>query len=269
MKYFGDKQFELFSELIYNRYGIVYKEAKIDMLQTKLNKVMSRYQIEEYDDFFSMLQKGQDQNLEKEFLDDITIHKTDFFREMHHFDYITENIKAIMEMNPDIKSGRELRVWSSACSTGEEPYTIAMILKECLPKEIKLRVLGTDISKKVISSAQSGTFSNSIKEEIPPLYLSKYFIQSGNKYSLIEEIKSSVSFRLFNLMDNFPFKNNFHIIFCRNVMIYFDTKTQYKLIEKMYNVLNPGGLLLLGHSEGLVNKDIKVKFIQPSIYVKG
>ena len=143
-----------------------------------------------------------------------------------------------------------------------------MVLKEYLPVRIDIKLLATDISAGTVANAQKGEYILDTEDLISPYFLGKYFTRNDRKYKVNREIKNLVTFRAFNLMESFPFRNNFDIIFCRNVMIYFNSATQKELVEKFYNALTPGGLLFIGHSESLSQIQYKFKYIQPTIYMR-
>ena len=268
MDSFSDRQFQRYSKFIYDVFGIYLKEEKKQVLQNKLSKLMGRNNISSYDDFYDILVWAKDKQILLEFAQEITINKTEFFREINHFDFIKDKIAFILKSNERIIKRGEIRVWSSASSTGEESYTIAMVLKECLPQGVKIKILGTDISNRVLQAAQQGIYSANICNDVPPYYLQKYFQKVDEKFRVGDTIKELLTFRVFNLMSTFPFKNTFDIIFCRNVMIYFDLQVQQRLLDKFYRVLTPGGLLFIGHSESLTGKSHKFEYVQPTIYIK-
>jgi len=264
----SEKQFEKYEQLIYKHLGISYRQAKREMLLSKLNKLLRRTGVTSYDEYYDLLLNKSNNKIWDSFVDEITIHKTDFFREENHFEFIKNNLNTIFQNNPRITKNNEIRVWSSACSTGEEAYTIAMVLKECLPESINIKILGTDISNKVVSQAQRGIYDLSELTVFNSYQTHQYFDKIEGKHIVKPAIKELITFRTFNLMENFPFKNNFDIIFSRNVMIYFDNPTQEKLIKKYYNVLTSGGLLFIGHSESLTQKQYKFKYMHPTIYMR-
>ncbi len=268
MQSFTDREFEKYRRLIYEKSGIHLSDVKKDMLKAKLHKLMSRNGMDSYDEYYNVLVTDRDKRQMTEFINEITINKTDFFRENNHFDFIRNKINYILEKNQRITRNRGIRVWSAGCSTGEEACTLAFVLKECLPDNITIKILATDICSKVLVIAAKGIYPSRIKSEIDSYYLSKYFERSDNDFKVVDSIKELVTFRQFNLMDAFPFSNTFDLIFCRNVMIYFDAKVQQSLLDKFYNVTAPGGLLFLGHSESLINKRHRYQYIQPTIYIK-
>lgn len=260
--------FSQFTIFIHDKFGIKVGLDKKSVLDIRLKRIMTKYIISDYEELLSKLSSGKDDKLRREFLSEITINKTDFFREINHFNFMKNKMDFILDKNRIIIKNNEIRVWSSACSTGEEPYTLAMVLKEIFGETIKIKILATDISEKALTAAIKGEYNRSDVELVQPYYVQKYFNLNGGIYEITDEIKECVTFRLFNLMENFPFANKFDIIFCRNVMIYFDADTQEKIVSKFYNVLNAGGMLFIGHSESLSYRDHRFKYVQPTIYMK-
>ncbi|MHB8064854.1 MAG: CheR family methyltransferase, partial [Ruminiclostridium sp.] len=170
-------------------------------------------------------------------------------------------------------SRKDIGIWSAGCSSGEEPYTLAMIIDEFFGIESRnwdTKILATDISSKVLDMAIHGIYENDRIASLPPQWKMNYFKKlDDDKFILIDKIRNEIIFRKFNLMDKiFPFKKKFHVIFCRNVMIYFDNKTKMELIEKFYNLTEPGGYLFIGHSESLGQDNINYKYVIPSVYRK-
>ncbi|MFP4662122.1 MAG: CheR family methyltransferase [Halanaerobiales bacterium] len=263
----SNSQFQQFRKLIYDKLGISIADHKQQMIQARLKKVMRDFDISAFDDLYDRLTKNRNDQYWARFVHEITTHKTDFFREYGHFQFIQEKIDFILNLNRRIERNKEIRVWSAGCSTGEEPYTIAMILKEALPPDMNIKILATDISSEVIDRAQRGVYPPD-EEGISEYYINKYFNKEPDGLHAKKVIKNLITFRTFNLMSEFPFKNKFDIIFCRNVMIYFDTAVQEKMIKKYYQFLVPGGLYFIGHSESLANKQYKFRYIQPTIYAK-
>lgn len=260
--------FNQFVVFIRDRFGIKVGLDKRGVLDIRLKRIMLKFSINEYEELLAKLIAGKNDALVREFLSEITINKTDFFREIHHFNFIKNKIDFIMEKNRSIGRTGEIRVWSSACSTGEEPYTIGMVLKEIFGENVKIKILATDISEKALKTATAGEYPRSTVSVIQPYYIQKYFTSEGGKYRITDELKEIVTFRLFNLMNPFPFSNKFDIIFCRNVMIYFDSETQEKIVDKFYNSLSTGGLLFIGHSESLSYREHRFKYVQPTVYMK-
>ncbi len=262
------KEFELYTSFIYNNFGMHITENKQHMLELKIHRLVEANGYENYIDYFHMISTTKDQQKIIEFLNEITINKTDFFREINHFNFIKNSVDFIMKKNPRIEITKEIRVWSSACSTGEEPYTLAMILREAFPENIRIRILATDISHKALKKAIEGRYGEEIKNQIDSYFLTKYFKKTASGYEVKNEIKDMITFRAFNLKSTFPFKNGFDITFCRNVMIYFDKSFQEILVEKFYHNLVHGGLFFIGHSESLTYIKNRFKYLQPTIYIR-
>jgi chemotaxis protein methyltransferase CheR len=263
-----EKEFELYTTFIHGKFGMEITENKRHMLEIKINRLMNQNKFEDYITYYNMISTTKDKQKIVELLNEITINKTDFFREINHFNFMKSQLSFIMKKNHRIDGAKEIRVWSSASSTGEEPYTLAIVLKEILPPNISIKILATDISHRVLEKAILGEYSNEIKTQVDPILLTKYFNKTKVGYEVKQELKEMVTFRSFNLKEPFPFKNKFDIIFCRNVMIYFDREFQEKLVNKFYDSTINGGLLFIGHSESLTYIKNRYKYYQPTIYLK-
>ena len=261
-----ESQLRSYSNLLYEKTGINISDSKRETFEIKLQKLMRRNNISSYDDYFKIITDDANTSHLQEFINTITTNTTEFFRENSHFEYIRRNIEKILEEVPRINRNGEMRIWCTASSSGQEPVTIAMVLRECLDEKIKIKILATDISSKVLKKAMNGVYTHSECAGIPKYYLTKYFSKNAEGYKLNESISKLISYRYFNLMNEFNFQNKFDMVFCRNVMIYFDNKVQETLINKIYDNLISGGMLFIGHSESLVNKKHSFRFIGPSIY---
>jgi chemotaxis protein methyltransferase CheR len=264
MTQLNELQFQKFRALIFDNCGI---QPKKEMIEGKLDKLLRKNNLSSYDEFYQLLSTGANSVLWSEFIDEITVHMSSFFRENNHFEFMRSQLRLIFEKNPRILKNNEIKLWSAGCSTGEEPYTLAMVLKEWLPQDMTIKILATDISKRTMASAQRGIYPATIKKEMDPYYLMQYFNRSEEDYEIKPELKALITFRLFNLMDSFPFQDTFDIIFCRNVMIYFNAEIQQKLVQKFRAVLTMGGLLFIGHSESLLNKQNGFQYMQPTVYL--
>ncbi len=216
-----------------------------------------------------LLTKKDPQDIET-LINKLTTNYTFFMREESHFDFFKNTILPWLEKT---KKQRVLSIWSAGCSSGQEPYTISMILKEYFGAKASswdTRVLATDISQKVLGIAQEGLYDEESLQGLPPGWLQKYFRKAKEPgyYMVAPEIKSNVIFRTFNLMDPIRFRLKFDVIFCRNVMIYFDQPTKDALVNRFYNATVPGGYLLIGHSEGLNKATTPYNYIMPATYRK-
>jgi chemotaxis protein methyltransferase CheR len=261
-----DNQIQSYSDLIYQRLGIKTTPAKWEVLQTKIDKLLYQNKIESCQEYYALLTKGDGGKYWPEFVHEITVHQSSFFRENNHFEFIRTQLRFILASNPRIMKNNEIRIWSAGCSSGEEPYTLAMVLREWLPAGVKITILATDISAHSLAEAQTGLYPPSIKKEMDLYYLREYFTHTEDGYRIKPRLQELITFRLFNLMDPFPFQQPFDLIFCRNVMIYFDNAVQEELSHKFYEVLIPGGLLFIGHSESLLTKQTQYRYLEPTVY---
>lgn len=263
---------DLFSEYLYKNMGIYIEPSKKNLLAQKLSKLMTDAGVQNSGEYYHFILSPpiseKQKALKNKFIDTVTIHKTNFFRENNHFEFLQRNISEIIEESSSAKLTNEIRVWSSACSTGEEAYTLAMLLKEILPTGMRAKILATDISPQSVGKALEGVYKFGPEDNITNYYINKYFTKTGNEWRISDEIKNCVTFRLFNLMEPFPFRNPFDIIFCRNVMIYFDKEVQEKLVGNFYNALARKGLLFIGHSESLIQIKHQFTYHEPTIYKK-
>lgn len=263
---------DLFCEYLYKTMGIYTEPTKKNLLAQKLSKLMQDSGIHNSGEYYHFIVSPpiseKQKDIKNKFIDTVTVHKTNFFRENNHFEFLQKNINQIVTDSVSAKMTGELRVWSSACSTGEEAYTLAMLLKEILPSNIRPKILATDISPDSIRKALEGSYKFGPEDNITNYYISKYFTKTDQNWTISEEVKKIVTFRLFNLMESFPFKNPFDIIFYRNVMIYFDKEVQEKLVNNFYNALAKKGFLFIGHSESLIQIKHQFTYFEPTIYKK-
>jgi len=200
----------------------------------------------------------------------LTTNYTYFMRETDHFAYIKNEVLPYLQAT---NKEKDLRIWSAGCSTGEEPYTLAMIMADYFGNTKMFwntKILATDISVNVLETAEKGIYPQEALQAIPPIWKTNYFKKmDAENYKISEQIKQEIVFRIFNLMDEtFPFKHKFHVIFCRNVMIYFDDKTKRQLIQKFYDMTASGGYLFIGHSESINRQETAYQYVMPAVYRK-
>ena len=265
----NDSDFQRLVQFVKNDYGINLSKKKQLITGRLSNTIISMGfdTFQEYVDYLIKNKKPEDLEL---MLNKLTTNYTYFMREESHFDFFTKTILPYLETK---KKDRVLSIWSAGCSSGEEPYTISMILKEYFGSKASMwdtRVLATDISQNALRAASNAVYDESSLKELPQGWKSKYFRPAGQPgvYTVSPDIKSNVIFRTFNLMNPIQFRLKFDVIFCRNVMIYFDQPTKEALVNRFYQATSPGGYLLIGHSEGL-NKDTNpYKYLQPATYRK-
>jgi len=256
-----DGDFKFICEFVYENTGIVLNDSKREMLYRRLTRIVRERKLNTFGDYCQLLRDQGDQ--EKDFfINAITTNLTSFFRENHHFEYLTnEEIPTLIKNKvTDAKGKKRLRIWSSASSTGEEPYSIAITLLEAMKNDLAMwdmKILATDIDSNVLAKGKAGIYDINRIEEISQNIKQTYFFQgcgsSNQSVKVHDKLKKIITFKQLNLLHDWPMKGPFDVIFCRNVIIYFDKKTQQELFERYYEMLAPGGLLFLGHSENLGN----------------
>lgn len=264
-----DAEFVQLTQFIKSNYGIHLRAEKKALVVGRLHQVLMQGGFGSFTDYLAHLNSEPSGSAIMTLIDRITTNHTFFMREADHFDYFRDNVLPWLVTTA---RDRDLRIWSAACSSGEEPYTLAMILDEFFGPEKTLwdaRVLATDISEHALSIARKGVYSNERVAPLPMHWRSKYFAPHGATSSvLVDRIRSQVIYRKFNLMSPLPFRRRFHVIFCRNVMIYFDNPTKAELVNRLYDHLEQGGYLFIGHSESLNRETTRFTYITPAVYRK-
>ncbi len=268
MEALNGRFFEQYRQLVLAETGISTGDNKKEIFRLKIRKSMNEASMDTYDQYLKTLTNRDKDDQFYGFINNITTNTTEFFRESDHIGYLEKNMADILERNPDILRDRELRLWSAGCSSGQEALSLSMMLKEVLPPDVRVRILATDINTKVLRQASDGVYNNRECESIPAYYKRAYFTKSSGGMQVREDILKRVSYRFFNLMEDFNFKKKFHIIFCRNVMIYFGGDTQQQLVQKFHDSLQPGGLLFIGHSESLIYREHNFEHLGASVYRK-
>lgn len=263
-----DTYFRKYCDLLYKNTGIFISNHKKETFKLKLFKAMRKLNISSHDQYLQYLQDSNSKEYFQQFVNYMTTNTTEFFREKQHFDFIEKNLSFILQNNPRIMQKKEIRIWSAACSSGQESVSLAILMNQCMAADINIKILATDIDSEILSVAVRGVYPYADCEGISEKNLLKYFNKVNDGLCVNEEIRNMIKYRLFNLMNDFKFKKGFDIIFCRNVMIYFNTLVQERLVNKFYEQLVPGGLLFIGHSESLANKSHDYKYIEPAIYMK-
>jgi len=233
-------EYRTVAELLYGHSGIRLREGKEALVISRLGHRVRALRL----------------------IDVLTTNKTGFFREDAHFDFLIE------EVFPRFAAeGREVKIWSAACSSGEEPYTLAMVVREHLPSSVRVRILATDISHRILASAQAARYTAAQAEGIPAPYRQKYWTRlPDGGIEAKPELTSLVRFAHLNLTEAWPMKGPFDVIFCRNVMIYFDRDLQSKLVQRFGALLAPGGILAVGHAESLTGITHGLEQLQPAVY---
>ncbi len=263
----SEAQFQEISEFIYNLCGIKLAAGKENLVKARLAKRLRFLGMSDFDDYIAYMKNEQEPVELSCMIDEITTNQTSFFREYNHFDFLRD--KAIPQLNE-----HRIRIWSAGCSSGEEPYSIALFLDKHLPqiKQKDIKILATDISLKMLEKAREGVYNDQSLQSVPSQMLMKNFqtvrVKPFRLRQINESIKKMITFARLNLMSDWPMKGPFNMIFCRNVMIYFDKQTREKLVNKYYEILEQGGYLFIGHSESMAGLNQPFKYVQPAVYRK-
>jgi chemotaxis protein methyltransferase CheR len=268
-----DSDFEKISKLVYEQCGINLHEGKKELVKARLGKRLREGNYKSFRDYCQYVTTAEGKDELIEMIDSISTNLTSFFREESHFTRLRVIVSSIMEKSGPRGFIPKFNVWSAGCSTGEEPYTIAITIKETTGmRPIDARIFATDISTKVLRVAEAAIYPAERVKKISASVLGKYFqIGTGRSegyYRAKRDIKDMITFQRFNLMEKFPSESNFDVIFCRNVMIYFDKNTQTHLVNKYYGSLKKDGYFFVGHSESLTGLKHSFKYIEPSVYQK-
>jgi chemotaxis protein methyltransferase CheR len=263
-----DDTFHAIARYIYDHARIQIGENKRELVRARLGKTIRSRGFSGYREYYQWMIQDKTGEAAREVMNAIATNLTSFFRENKHFEYMVD------EFLPTLTSGR-LRGWSAGCSTGQEVYTIAMILQENLPSitQWDIKLLATDIDTDVVAAGARGFYPEALAKEIPAHLAAKYFDKAmdekGRRGIQAKSIlRNMTTFRHLNLFSQWPFRNSFDFIYCRNVMIYFDRPTQEQLVGRYYEVLRKGGLLFIGHSESLNGINHKFDYVIPTVYRK-
>jgi len=261
-----EKEFTQFCDLIFRIAGITMSASKKSLVTSRLAKRLAHHGLASYGDYFNMITAANGKTELQTAVDLLTTNETHFFREPKHFDFLRQQILHAA------KSGKALRIWSAACSTGEEPYTIAMLLDEILGNNAPWEVIASDLNTQVLMQARSGLYAMDRMSEIPQYYLSNYCLRGTGsqegKLLIGRKLRERVQFIQHNLTDPPPKLGQFDIIFLRNVLIYFNQDTKSKVVARLLPLLRSGGYFLVGHSETLNGVAPEVRLIQPAVYLK-
>ena len=270
-----EKEFQRVSDMVYKHCGINLHDGKKELVRSRLAKLLRLKNIETYTEYLDMVSSDTNGDELTEMIDSISTNLTSFFRESDHFDFLKNRFLPEMLEQKQKCGDKRIRAWSAGCSSGEEPYTIAITLMDSIPnaESWDIKILATDISTRILKRATEGVYDSDRIAPVPGnlkhRFLTRKKQNNQTLYEVTQQLKSKITFKYLNLMNEFPFKGPFDFIFCRNVMIYFDKQTQERLINRYYNLLAPGGVLFTGHSESLTGVRHKFTYVQPTIYKKG
>jgi chemotaxis protein methyltransferase CheR len=268
----SEAEFRILGEFIQSRLGIRMPPNKKGMLESRLVKRLRNLRLSSYKQYRDYLfsTRGMEAEL-PHLIDAVTTNKTEFFREGEHFEFLAEEI--LPEWTKASPSGR-ITLWSAGCSTGEEPYTAAMVLADCLEglEGWDFQVLGTDVSPEVLQAAARAIYSEERVERVPQRMRNKYLMRSRDRsrrlVRIVPEMRARMAFKQLNLMEHFSLAQKMDIIFCRNVLIYFEKEVQERILRKLVQCLRESGFLFIGHSESLSGTDLPLRQHKPAAYKK-
>lgn len=249
---FTSKDLAIISEIMKNDTGIVLTEAKASLVYSRLAKRIRKLGLPGFAEYCALVKEAEGSEERKEMMAALTTNVTSFFREPHHFEHMRSKI--LPDLIERAKAGEKIRMWSAACSSGPEPYSIALTLLKLFPEanNYDIRILATDIDKNILEIARAGVYDDSLLTPVPVEMRQKWFRPADGQpgcFEVRDELRSLISFKQLNLVGPWPMKGKFQIIFCRNVVIYFDNHTQEHLWSRFVPILDEGGMLYVGHSE--------------------
>ncbi len=268
-----DEQFKRLSEFIYHDYGIKMPPVKKTMLQSRLQKRLRELKMSNFSEYVDFVFTAEGKSNEViHMIDVVSTNKTDFFREPIHFDYLREHV--LPEFVEETGLKRPFHAWSAGCSSGEEPYTIAMTIEEFREdqKNLDYTIFGTDISTRILRSAVEAIYKEAKTEIIPVPLKKKYLLRSKDRNNplvrIVPALRKKIQYQRLNFMDNAYHTNRdmYDVVFCRNVLIYFDRETQERVINKLLLKLKKGGYFFLGHSESITNINVPLRQIRPTVF---
>ena len=255
--FFSDADFDAYRNLIYNESGIHFTATNRSILESRLKEQLRVTSVPDVKTYFNTISKDKEEL--KGFLDSITTNLTRFFRNQAHFDALEHHV--IPELMKSKAGSNTIKIWSAGCSTGEEPYTIAMLLSEVLPPTWKFEIVASDISLKCLMTGKEGFYANNRTEGVPENYLKKYFDKVEGGYKVHSDIMSKIRFDYHNLKNDSGLRN-IDVVFCRNVIIYFDEAAQTSVINRFWEAMAAKSFLFIGHSESLFGMDTKFEFLK-------
>jgi len=266
-------EFNKISALIHDRFGINIPPKKKSLLDNRFQKLLKQTGYSSFKQYYQHLSSDRSGKALSELANAVSTNHTFFNRENDHFEFFQKKVLPEITQSMEIKNNPDLRVWCAGCSSGEESYMLMVAMKEFFGINYSswdAGLLATDISEKALQKAINGVYKKENIDHLPPLIKQKYFKNLRNGlWSADDSIKKQITFRKFNLITkSFQFKKNFHVIFCRNVMIYFDLKTTEALVQRFYDALDTGGYLFIGHSESFRRDSTPFHYIRPAVYQK-
>ncbi len=255
----NDQDFEKFKKIIYDESGITFSETNRAILDSRIKELLREKKLQTPTEYYSLILKDHEEM--KKMLDSVTTNLTRFFRNQPHFDAFEKYVIPHILEEKKKTGNRLIKIWSAGCSTGEEPYTIAMILKNILPYGFDFSITASDISLKSLMVAQQGFYAENKVDGVPPEYLLKYFTKTEKGYQISKDIMSHIKFDYHNLK-NETGMHNLDVVFCRNVMIYFDEAAQHIVLNRFWESMANHSYLFIGHSESLFGMNTRFEFLK-------
>ena len=268
-----DKDFYEIKEMLYDKFGINLTEHKRSLVTGRLRKLATQKGFASFTEFIEYVKKDESGERISEFIDKMSTNHTFFFRENQHFEFLSKKVLPEISQKLIEANEKDLRIWCAAAATGEEPYSIVMTLMDFFKNSYpqwKAGLLATDISSKALATAKAGIYPSERAMQIPETMRRRYLKNIGeDTWEFSPRVRKEITFRRLNLMNaEFPFRKQFHVIMCRNVMIYFDKPTRQELVRKLYRWTAPGGYLFIGHSESIRGETCPYDYISPAIFRK-
>ena len=263
-----ERDFQKIVELVREHAGIVLGERKRELVYGRLSRRLRELGFTDFSDYCAYLESPEGESERGMMVNAITTNLTGFFREAHHFEFLAKEVLASMAGSRST-AGRRLRIWSAGCSSGEEPYSIAMTVREALGDDTRwnAKILATDIDTQMVATAKAGHYPSNRTESIPPALRRKFVCPVDDEsIEMSEALKSMIVFKPLNLFDRWPMQGPFDAIFCRNVIIYFDTDAKRALFDRFAEILKPGGWMFIGHSESLFRLSDRFRHVGRTIY---
>lgn len=266
----SEREFQLIAKLVREHCGINLHDGKKELVQARIAKRLRACKFDSVSAYLDHVLKDPSQAEFGHLIDALSTNLTSFYRESDHFRFLVEKALPDLLARRRKQNDSRLRFWSAGCSTGEEPYTLAMTLLDAIDDagNWDLKILATDISTHVLGAARRGIYERERLASLPAGFAQRFCQQTVAGWSIATSVRRLIAFRHLNLMESWPFTGPFDVIFCRNVMIYFDKPTQERLVNRFYDVLSPGGVLFTGHSESLTGVKHPFEYIRPTVYGK-
>ena len=262
------EQFDRIAGTAHRLWGLALTDRKMQLVSSRLSRFLRQRPFSSIAAYLDHLETTATEAEKLEFFDMLSTNTTSFFREMGAFHWLERELWTPLSRGALTLPGRRVRIWSAACSTGQEPYSIAMHMREHLQGDWDVKILASDLARSVLVAATRGLYEDDAVKAVPTEMRDRWFSREGDRWRIAPELQSLISFRMDNLIEPFRFKGPFDVIFCRNVMIYFDRETRQQIVQRLAELLRPGGALIVGSSESLSGIESGLRIVQPSVYVR-